>query len=90
VLDYIILSDKLLVCLLTSLFALDYIIYLDYNPKQTGPYFPFNCVNWNMENHLGKQRYHEGGMGWAWLINWESWWRTTLPETARAIEELSV
>jgi hypothetical protein len=36
VLDYIILLDKLLVCFLTSLFTLDYIIYLDYNPKQTG------------------------------------------------------
>jgi hypothetical protein len=39
VLDYIILSDKLLVCFLTSLFTLDYIIYIDYNPKQTGPKF---------------------------------------------------
>jgi hypothetical protein len=45
VLDYIILSDKLLVCFLTSLFTLDYIIYLDYNPKQTGPkYGTVHCI----------------------------------------------
>jgi hypothetical protein len=38
VLDYIILLDKLFVCFLTNLFTLDYIIYIDYIPKQTGPY----------------------------------------------------
>jgi uncharacterized membrane protein YcgQ (UPF0703/DUF1980 family) len=38
VLDYIILSYKLLVYFFTSLFTLDYIIYIDYNPKQTGFY----------------------------------------------------
>jgi hypothetical protein len=37
VLDYIILSDKLLICFLSSLFILDYIIYINYNLKQTWP-----------------------------------------------------
>jgi hypothetical protein len=26
-------------------------------------------VNWNMENHPGKQCYHKGGMGRPWLTN---------------------
>jgi hypothetical protein len=28
-----------------------------------------HIVNWNMENHPGKQCYHKGGMGRPWLTN---------------------
>jgi hypothetical protein len=35
-----------------------------------------------MENHLGKQCYHKGGMGRPWLTNKESY-----PKGARAVRE---